>query len=330
MLLDIAARVTRGHAMPLDERIREPQNVMILGAEDGAGDTIRPRLLLAGADLERVYILDRVEVNETARMLKLPIDTALLEEHIAELGVRLVIIDSLMSLLGGRTDTHRDSDVRDALVPLTQTAERTKAAIVAVRHHTKMGGLSAADRGIGSAAFSNLARSQLTVAPLPSDPDIRIVAGSKNNLVHSVQSLGFRLESHGAHCKIQWLGPYDVRPDELVQDELPRAASRTRAQEWLLEELSKGALESTALERRAKAAGISWRTLRRAGDEIGVLRRPDGFRGKWVWSMPEGDAQGPSTESPQSAQQCSDTGDLALPYETGQEDNSVGRQGLHD
>ncbi|MFO8013675.1 MAG: AAA family ATPase [Phycisphaerae bacterium] len=60
--LDLAARVTTGAAWPDGAPGGEPGGGVILSAEDGLADTIRPRLDAAGADVTRITALQAVQV----------------------------------------------------------------------------------------------------------------------------------------------------------------------------------------------------------------------------------------------------------------------------
>jgi hypothetical protein len=63
----IAAAVTTGGDWPCREG-RAPQgNVVILSAEDGAADTVVPRLMAAGADRERVQLVSAVRDEKSRR-----------------------------------------------------------------------------------------------------------------------------------------------------------------------------------------------------------------------------------------------------------------------
>jgi hypothetical protein len=64
LTLEIAARVSTGMLMPDLSTCRPPADVLLLLAEDGIGDTIRPLLDAAGADLTRVHVLDCIEVGK--------------------------------------------------------------------------------------------------------------------------------------------------------------------------------------------------------------------------------------------------------------------------
>ena len=154
---DIAARISMGGEWPCGEG-RSPQgSVIILSAEDGEGDTVVPRLLAAEADLGRVHIISAVRTDyKSTRGFNLQADIELLEQKIAELGdVALITIDPISSYLG-KTDSHKNAEVRGVLEPLSAMAERMRVAVLSVTHFSKSGAANttkALHRFIGSIAF---------------------------------------------------------------------------------------------------------------------------------------------------------------------------------
>ena len=143
--LDLAARVSAGAPMPDGTGGGRPADVLLLSAEDGLADTIRPRLGAAGADVTRVHALTEVaELREDGRLTKrpasLPADLPEVERIIRESQVALVIVDLLMAYLAGAVDAHRDQDVRRVLHQLAGIADRHRCTVVVVRHLNKAGG----------------------------------------------------------------------------------------------------------------------------------------------------------------------------------------------
>lgn len=305
MLLDLAARVSSGRPMPLSDLVRRPRGVLIVAPEDSAAHTIRPRLDLAGAVPERVHLFEHVEIRPGIdRLVRLPDDIGLIEEQVREQDVGLVIIDSLMSTLGN-TETHADAPVRSALLPLTSMAERTGAAVMAIRHWRKAGGVDAITRGTGSAAFSALTRSLLTCARSPDDRDLRVLAVAKVSIAPDQKSLGFRLVPDGEHCRVEWSEePVEYTADDLVADRTPdrprRAPARDRGMDLLRRLLVAGPIPKRAIEDAANREGISWATVKRAKRELGITsierdaRTPNQH---WAWSLSAAGGKGqPSTE----------------------------------
>ena len=173
--LRIAAIVSRGGLWPVDQTQSPPGSVLIVSAEDGADDTIVPRLAAAGADLSKIHILDHVRVlgadgKPLDRELSLESDIAWVEKTIADLDdCRLVIVDPISAYLG-KVDSHRNTEVRAVLGPLAKLAGRLDVAIQAVSHLNKSAGDSAAYRVVGSIAFSAAVRGSLLVVKDRDDP----------------------------------------------------------------------------------------------------------------------------------------------------------------
>ena len=105
--VSIAAIVSSGgiwpvDEMPADEVSADPGNVLILSAEDGLADTIKPRLLAAGADTNRIEAIEAVRVGDQSRPFSLKMDLEKLTDHKAS----LLIIDPLTAYLSG-VDSHK-------------------------------------------------------------------------------------------------------------------------------------------------------------------------------------------------------------------------------
>ncbi|MFW6062320.1 MAG: AAA family ATPase, partial [Planctomycetota bacterium] len=114
--IDIAARVTRGSPWPNGEGLALLGNVIFLSAEDDPADTIRPRMDAAGADVERAFVIAAIREKGTQRGFDLTRDLDRLDQLVQEIGdVRLIVIDPISAYLGGKMDSHRNTDVRAAL-----------------------------------------------------------------------------------------------------------------------------------------------------------------------------------------------------------------------
>ena len=152
--LDLAARVTLGALMPdgSSADLDGPAGVVIMTAEDGLGDTVRPRLEAAGADLERVHIVHAIRDgfnsagDELQRAFSLKEDVQRLEAVLQEIGdVRLIVIDPISAYIGSGTDSHNNAEVRTLLSPLGAMAARRGVAVIAVSHLNKGGAGSGGD-----------------------------------------------------------------------------------------------------------------------------------------------------------------------------------------
>lgn len=292
LLFDIAARVSRGRALPEATEARPPAGVVILSAEDGLADTIRPRLEAAGADLARVVALTDIEEGGERRLPTFPGDIGELESTIREVGAALVIIDPLMAYLGGDVDSHKDQDVRRALTPLGRMAEATGAAVVIVRHMSKARGGPALYRGSGSIGIVGAARAALLVAKDPDagdDENARVLAPLKSNLGPPAPTLRFSVGgARNGAAAVTWGGVSPHRADALVNEPTaPEERSQLdEAIEFLRDLLQVGPVEAAEVPRRARAAGVAERTLNRAKERLGVRSEKSSARGKWVWVLP--------------------------------------------
>lgn len=298
--LDVAARVSTGSPLPTGERLEDPASVVVLSAEDGIADTIRPRLEAAGADLERVLVF--TEVREavgdrppSVRPPSIPEDVDHLERLVLGEGVALVVIDPLMAYLQSKVDSYRDQDVRRVLHRLTTMAEATGAAVVILRHLSKTGGANPLYRGGGSIGIVGAARCGLLVAPDPEDDTRRILAVSKSNLAAIPEALAYRLatdEDRGT-ARVRWEGTTSHRAAELLRtrdadEDDGVAGGRQGAEAFLVDLLAGGPVAAKEALAEAKQADIAARTLDRARKRLGVISRKvgqPGEKGEWRWVL---------------------------------------------
>ncbi len=250
-MLDLAAGVSTGRAMPNEPRAHIAVGaVVLMSAEDGLADTVRPRLDAADADTTRVHHLD--------------------------------------VYLNTNINSYRDQDVRCALALLAGLAERTGACIVLLRHLTKgSGGSQAMYRGGGSIGIIGAARAGLVAAYDPEDDSgVRRVLGvTKSNLYETQPALAYQLvgDVERACARVEWLGATSHTADQLVA---PRQTDEERtalaeAVEWLEGLLTDGPVKHAEVRSLADAAGIAKNTLYRAQKRLGVVvERDDSTRGR--------------------------------------------------
>lgn len=207
--ITLAAQVTRGN---LPGRYKgTPRGVVIVATEDTWAEVIVPRLIAAGADLELVYRVDVAEEDHSYGTLSLPADLRQLEQLCLGYNIGLVICDPLMSLIHGSLDTHRDQQVRKALDPLAEFADRAKVAILAVIHVSKRDTTDPLTAMTGSRAFAAVARGVLFCTRDPEDPDLYLLGHTKSNLGPEQETITYRIETY----KIQLEQP-DEDGDDLV------------------------------------------------------------------------------------------------------------------
>jgi len=295
--IDLAARVSTGRPMPGDTTSRPPAGVVLLSAEDGLADTIRPRLDAAGADAAHVVALAAI-VNEEGieRLPSLPGDLARLEDTIRADDAALVVVDVLMAYLDGAINAHRDHDVRGALAQLAAVAEHTGAAILVLRHLTKATGGPAIHRGGGSIGIIGAARSALVVGRDPDDETRMVLAVAKANLAATASSLAYRIVDRDGVGAIEWgEGTAHTAEELLAARTEATAEERTAlddAKAILAEFLASGPVSAKEVRAEARSAGVANRTLDRAKAALRIVARKVGRPGergqRWEWSLPEG------------------------------------------
>jgi hypothetical protein len=292
LTLTIAAKVSTGSPFP-DGARPERADVILLNAEDDIGDTIRPRLEAAGADLARCWVLPDVQPDpdRPPRPPELPADVDAIEGMVKDKQAALVVVDPLMAFLAGQVDSHRDQDVRRVLASLTYMAGRTGAAVLVVRHMNKGQG-SALYRGSGSIGIVGAARAGLLVAPDPDDDNRRVLAMTKSNLAKMPDALAYRLvdDERYSCARVVWDGASRHTAADLVrppvdEDQAPALAEAVRVLEEIL---SDGPLAAGNVKKMAAQAGVKERTLDRARQVLGVTARRKGFGqgAHYEWSMP--------------------------------------------
>lgn len=315
----MAATVTTGGLWPVDNTQCEIGSVVLLSAEDDAEDTIRPRLEAAGADLQRVFILDAVKgTNGERRSFNLKEDIPRLEHMFRKIGgAALIIIDPISAYLGG-TDSHKNADIRALLAPLSDFAAKNGAAVVCVSHLNKGGSSEAITRVTGSLAFVAAARSAWVVAKDSNDPDRRLFLPLKNNIGNDTTGLAFRIESvelPGGICtsRVSW----DDENVAITADEAMRPlenheepSALQEAKNFLTELLRDGPQSSKQIRADAEGAGHSWRTIQRAQKDLGIIPVKDGMRCGWSWHLPSKVAKEDEECHPNNMEAFGDLGDL--------------------
>lgn len=228
--LDIAARLTRGTLPGMYEG--RPQPVVLCATEDSWKHTILPRLHAVGADLSLVFNVVVREPDGRRRAIIAPADVARMDAKFRQVRPALMIIDPLMAVLDGKIDTHKQSEVQQALEPLVGMCERRELAVLALIHVNKSTTTDPLNSIMGSKAFATLPRSVLYC--LEEDDGQFLMCHAKCNVGPKQPTIGYRLAS------VQFeLDPDKVRPgaDPYIQssrvvwgDEDPRTAGEVMEQ----------------------------------------------------------------------------------------------------
>ena len=262
-ILHLAALLTKGEPLPNEEVDvqREPVNVIYQNAEDSLEDTIKPRLLEAGADCNRVLVID-----ESVDCLSMTDER--LVRAIRETGAKMVVLDPIQAYLGADVDMHRANEIRPVLKQLGNIAEEYGCAIILIGHMNKASSSKSTYRGLGSIDFQATARSVLVVGRIKDDTTLRVIAHDKSSLAPEGTSIAFRMDKEKGFT---WEGVYDITVEELLSGE-SRGQKTKDAKSFLAEILAEGQMSCNEITEAARERGIKKKTLWNAKKEISAWK----------------------------------------------------------
>ncbi len=289
----IVAMITKGKLPGKYEGIS--RCVIIVATEDSWEFTIVPRLMAAEADLSKVFRVEAADPDEYG--VSLPRDIGELSSIALQSEVALILLDPLMSRVDSKLDTHKDSEVRQALEPLVRMADKGGAAVLGLIHVNKSGSSDPLTSLMGSRAFSAVSRAVLYVAEDPDNPEIKVVGQPKNNLGRSdLPELTYSLTQVSVG---EWEGEIitsvtlkwekEQKPGRL-RTILSTKTQRSRTDDaatWLEFYLHQnGRSLSKDIKEAGEKEGYSESTLKRAAANIGVVSTSEGFPRVTYWELP--------------------------------------------
>jgi hypothetical protein len=306
LALDLAAIITRGGRWP-DGSMAEPGDVLFWSGEDDIADTLKPRLARAGANLARVHFI--AGISEDGR--KRPFDPA---KHMAELseGIAamqrpvMVVIDPLVAMVTG--EDKGNAPVRRNLQPLADLAIERRVAVLGIHHLSKgTQGRKPLERITGSLAFGALARLVFFAArgeAKDGGEDERLFVRVKSNIGPDGDGFRYSLEQAPladdpeiSASGIAWGEAVKGTAAELLakleglEPGKGDSPAMSEAKGFLQDRLAAGPMLQKAIKAEAEGAGISWATVRRAKDALGVQAEKapakPGADSPWQWRLPE-------------------------------------------
>jgi RecA-family ATPase len=306
---DLIACATNNHLLPCNEG-RVPQGrVLYFTAEDDPEDTVVPRLVAAGADLDKVEIVEMVREPNTAkpRTFNLTTDLDLLRAKLEELkDVVLVIIDPISAYLGiGKVNSHSTTDVRGFLMPLKDLAKEKSVSMIGIMHFNKKTDVHDAMLRIAdSLAYAATARHVYCVLDDPEVENQRLFVKAKNNAtgpaaktlsyMTGARKVGFDEKRNKEIWApyIIWGQKYvEITAGEAMKAEAGGHKARDQlreAMEFLKEALANGPMKQTDIKREAVGQGISSATLRRAKEKLKIIseKGKGSLDADWTWRLP--------------------------------------------
>lgn len=280
IMLDLTARITTGRPFPghTSGATHKPRPVLYLTQEDDLDDTVVPRLIRAGADLDLVILDDQ------ALSLATESDMIDLAKVVAHYRPSLIVLDTLAGYIGGETDVFRENSVRPVLIQLALLARKYECSVVALRHLVKGEMSKALYLGQGSMAMVGVARSVLLVAQDTDNPDRRALFQVKNNLGRMAEPLGYKFEKDGT---LAWttdtdMTMADVMKTQGAETKLTQTQIGAKA---LVTLLGQGPVNAKTAAIAMESHGVSPRTVERIRKTLGVVAFQEG--GQWWWKLPD-------------------------------------------
>jgi hypothetical protein len=283
----------------------EPMNVVMLTAEDTLDQIVVPRLVAAGADVNRVTILKYIKTDErTQRQFLLAEDLERLERTVQKIGdVGLITIDPITAYMGGKMDSYKATEVRSQLGPLKDFAEHLNIAISTLTHPPKSAGARAIDHFIASQAFIAACRiGHLFVAETVEiggerGPTGRVLFTNVRNaahpfmptLVYRREELVVSTEPRIAAPRLIWEGTVNITAEAAIAAATnKKQPEQLKVQAFLRDLLSDGKrVSKKEIEEAAEEHGFSKKQVRTAGLKLGVRIFKE--KGKidcgWLWQL---------------------------------------------
>lgn len=301
--LNLASIVSKGACFPAsNEKVKEGK-VIIFSAEDDYSDTIIPRIISNGGKIENINFIESIikkdkEGNKKEEQFIIGEDMPILKQAIESIGnVSLVIVDPVSAYLG-KTDSHKNSEVRGVLSALSKMAAEKSVAVIAVTHLNKdKDGKEVMMRFMGSLAFVAAARAAYLICKDSNDERRRLFVPVKNNLADDTKGLAFTLEKWGIihqgieiqTSKIEWEEKeFEVSANDVLSSKPEEIEEKENAEVWLynlLKNIYPDGLSAKEIISSAKKEGISSRVLYAIRSKLKIQSIKSGDRNSRIWKI---------------------------------------------
>lgn len=295
----IVAAVTTGK--PLDEfgiPERDPEDVFLVVTEDEWSFTVRPRLEVAGADLSRISVICAEKDGSGSPVF--PRDMVLITT--APTKPSLIVVDAFLDTVPGNLQMKDPQQARQALHPWKEVATRTGAAIMLLTHTNRVDSAKARDKYGITGELRKKAR--MTLFAQQDDDGFLVVGPEKSNIVGKVLASKFTIQPvkkfeptidhDGTVPLLSWVGESSLTASDHIEETYSSqhgedANDRSAAADWLEDYLTEqgGSAASKDVKKKAKAEGISDRSIKRAAKTLGVKVTSEGFPRTTVWTLPQ-------------------------------------------
>ena len=294
--MNLAATVSAGSRWP-DGTLAKQGNVLIWSGEDDPADTLVPRLMASGANLDAVFFIGSVFDADGRRPFDPARDIDVVRAKLESIGgARLLIVDPVVSAVSA--DSHKNAEVRRGLQPLVDLAVASRCALLGITHFTKgTSGRDPLERVTGSLAFGAVPRIVLAAAKVDGEGDQepgRVFCRAKSNIGPDDGGFEYELcqtDLNGIVASyVRWVNPLSGSARDLLgttEDGRNESPALNEARDFLSDILANGPMAQKEVQRESRDAGIAWKTVRNAKDSLGVRSRKGGMSEGWLWQLPD-------------------------------------------
>lgn len=272
-----------------------PRDVIFVANEDSYEKTVVPRMLAAGADMDRVHRLSLDVGDGIEGKLILPNDCAILAKAVSQANAVAVILDPLSSNM---SDRDRNSpEVRLSYERLRLFAEMSNVAVLGNGHTRKGQSSDLLEAIMGSSEIGNVARAAMGVVRDPdSEENVVILSQCKNNYGPvDLPSFTYKIEERqvpGYYFNapvVVWGEDSERHVNDILSE--PTSMSSTsdvkECSEWLKAYLTcQGPTQRKDVIKAAAGEGYKEHTVKRAAPRAGVVPHASGFPRVTTWSIP--------------------------------------------
>lgn len=276
LMMNVIAAASIGGKVPDGRKLKKPIHVLYQCSEDGAADTIKPRLLAAGADCSKIAFLD-----EEADWLSLSDEK--IRRAIADFNAKLLVIDPVQAYLGD-ADISSTTGMRKMLRQLAVWASLYDCAVVLVGHLNKNQGSKDLYRALGSIDLIAAARSVMEIDRSEKE-EILTLRHIKSSLAPRASNQHFLIDENR---QIRWV-EYDERSKEHISPEtthvVERATKLNYAAEYLKAILADGPMPAGMVHDHFLGENVSDRTIISAKKLLGIQSIK--MDNAWYWKLPD-------------------------------------------
>lgn len=261
----------------------DPGRVIYLTTEDGAGDTLKPRMRACGANMENIATVIDDEASLT-------FDSPEIEGFVKEFSPDLIIFDPFQSYIGENVEMNAANKTRSVLNHIVALAEKYNIAIVLICHFNKNQKGDAITRIIGSTDIVGVCRSYLALGTVPGNKELRYMSHEKSSLAHKGLTVLFEIDPEEGGIKY-------VDTTQYTMDDYSSMASQTKrlapaleeCKDFIMRNMPEGKRLAKEMEELLKANSFSKGTYINAKKALNIISKKEGYldNTKWYWVLPK-------------------------------------------